>query len=58
MDDEIKVKQLTFNRDFYPEICKIASKLAELMDRKPHDAMRVFILECGPKKIKELEKHQ
>ena len=51
----MEVKQLTFNRDFYPEICKVASKLAELMDRKPHDAMRVFILKYGAKEIAELE---
>ncbi len=49
------IKQLTFNRDAYPDVLEVIDRLAELEERTPHDSAKRLILEAGNTKIKELE---
>ena len=50
-----KVRYLTFNEQNAPEVLKTTNRLAELEDRKPHDSIKLLILEAGRAKIAELE---
>lgn len=49
------VENLTFIKKRHPEIIEIANRLAELEQRKPHDSVRLLILEAGKNKIAQLE---
>lgn len=50
-----KIESLSFKKEYYPEVIKVANRLAELMDRNPHDAMRNFIVEKGQAEIDRLK---
>lgn len=50
------LKALSFNRTKYPEAVQIAERLAELLDRKPHDAINRFLVNAGAAEIKRLER--
>lgn len=50
-----KIKQLTFKEENNPGILDVANRLAELEQRRPHDSIRLLILEAGKDKIAQLE---
>ncbi|KKN77247.1 hypothetical protein LCGC14_0362250 [marine sediment metagenome] len=49
-----KIQQLTFNRDSYSDVLEVTDELAALEQRKPHDSIRLLILEAGRAKIDKL----
>ena len=50
-----KIRTLTYIRELAPDILEVANRLAELEQRKPHDSIRLLILEAGRNKIAKLE---
>jgi len=50
------IKNLVFSENKYSDVLVVANRLAELEQRKPHDSIRLLILEAGSKKIGQLEK--
>lgn len=49
------VRSITFTSQKYPEIIAIVNRLANLLDRKPHDTAKRLLLECGQRQINEIE---
>lgn len=49
---------ILFNDQDYPEVVEVANELAELEKRKPHDSLKLLILEQGRKKIERLKLEQ
>ncbi|KKN73482.1 hypothetical protein LCGC14_0400570 [marine sediment metagenome] len=49
------IENLVFTKTTYPDVLEVANKLAELEQRKPHDSIRLLILEAGNKKITQLD---
>ena len=49
-----KVKSLNFTEQQDPDVLEVANKIAELDKRKPHDSIRLLILEAGKSKIAQL----
>ncbi len=49
------IENLVFTKTTYPDVLEVANKLAELEQRKPHDSIRLLILEAGNKKIAQIE---
>ena len=50
-----KVDSIGFRKENYPGVIEVANRLAELEQRKPHDSIRLLILEEGKAKISKLE---
>ena len=50
-----KVSSIVFQKENYPEVVRIANELAELQNRRPHDAMKIFIEREGQKEIHRLK---
>ncbi len=50
-----KVDTVGFKKENYPDVLKVANKLAELEQRRPHDSIRLLILEAGRAKIARLQ---
>ena len=50
-----EIDTLGFRKKDYPDVLKVANELAELEDRKPHDSVRLLILEAGRAKIARLK---
>ena len=50
-----KVDTIGFRKENYPDVIVIANRLAELEQRRPHDSIRLLILEEGKNKISRLE---
>ena len=50
-----KIENLVFSKLNYPDVLEVANRLAELEQRKPHDSIRLLILEAGKSKITQLE---
>ena len=48
------ISQLHFNKEYSPDVLNIANELADLEQRKPHDSIRLLILEAGKNKIESL----
>lgn len=49
-----KVKSLNFTEQQDPDVLEVANEIAELDKRKPHDSIRLLILEAGKSKIAQL----
>ncbi len=49
------IQQLTFHKETYPDVLEVANELAGLEQRKPHDSIRLLILEFGKSKIQQLK---
>ena len=56
--DMKNIKTINFNVRDASEVLEIANKLAELEQRKPHDSIKLLILEAGKEKIDRLEQEQ
>ncbi len=50
-----KVDTVGFRKENYPEVLNVANELAELEQRRPHDSIRLLILEAGKAKIQQLK---
>jgi len=52
-----QVETLTFTntKEIDVPVIKIANRLGELEQRKPHDSIRLLLLEAGAEKINRLE---
>ena len=50
-----KVDTVGFRKENYPEVLNVANELAELEQRRPHDSIRLLILEAGRTKIEKLK---
>jgi len=50
-----KIDSIGFRKENYPDVLEVANRLAELERRKPHDSVRLLILEAGKEKISKLE---
>ena len=55
MSNDKFVSTLSFHDTKYPEVVRVANELAEAEDRKPHDSIRVLVVEEGQKKIDRLK---
>ncbi len=51
------VRTITFFDESYPEVIKIANELGELEQRRPHDSIKMLIIECGKKKVSDLKQN-
>ena len=52
------IENLKFQKSKYPEVLSVVNRLAELEQRKPHDAAKRLILKFGKIKIAELSNNQ
>lgn len=50
----MSIKYLTFNESNSPSVIKIANRLADLVGRKPHDAIKRIIAKAGAEEIVRL----
>jgi hypothetical protein len=50
-----KIKHLTYTEQNDPDILEIANELSELENRKPHDSIRLLILDAGRERISSLK---
>ena len=50
-----KVDTVGFKKENYPDVLEVANELAKLEQRKPHDSIRILILEAGKTKIEKLK---
>ena len=50
-----QVDSIGFRKENYPNVLDVANELAELEQRKPHDSIRLLILEAGRAKISQLK---
>lgn len=48
-------QSMLFNQDSYPDLIKVANRLAELENRTPPNAIDTLVKECGPAKIERLK---
>lgn len=50
-----KVDTVGFKKENYPDVLEVANELAKLEQRRPHDSIRILILEAGKAKIEKLK---
>ena len=50
-----KVDTISFKKENYSDVLEVANELAELEQRKPHDSIRLLILEAGKARIAKLQ---
>ena len=50
-----QIEYLAFSKQNAPDVLEVANRLAELEQRKPHDSIRLLILEAGRNRIAQLQ---